>query len=75
MAAKKLFRSLRQKMFGGVCGGLADYFELDVSIVRLAFVGIGILSAVIPMAVFYIIAWIVIPAERPAPAPPPPPQS
>jgi phage shock protein C len=72
MAAKKLTRSMRQKMIGGVCGGLAEYFEVDISLVRLAFVGIGILSAVFPMTLFYIVAWIVIPAETSAPPTSPP---
>ncbi len=39
--AKKLYRSVSQKMLGGVCGGLAEYFDIDVSIVRLLFVGGG----------------------------------
>jgi len=69
MAAKRLFRSMDHKMLGGVCAGLADYFDIDVSIVRLAFVGIAILSAFFPMFIFYIIAWIVIPVDtRPSPA-------
>jgi len=69
MAAKRLFRSVDHKMLGGVCAGLADYFDIDVSLVRLAFVGIAILSAFFPMFIFYIIAWIVIPVEtRPSPA-------
>jgi len=69
MAAKRLFRSMDHKMLGGVCAGLSDYFDIDVSLVRLAFVGIAILSALFPMFIFYIIAWLVIPAEtRPSPA-------
>jgi len=69
MAAKRLFRSMDHKMLGGVCAGLSDYFDIDVSLVRLAFVGIAILSALFPMFIFYIIAWIVIPVEtRPSPA-------
>lgn len=69
MAAKRLFRSMDHKMLGGVCAGLADYFDIDVSLVRLAFVGIAILSALFPMFIFYTIAWIVIPVEtRPSPA-------
>lgn len=69
MAAKRLFRSMDHKMLGGVCTGLADYFDIDVSLVRLAFVGIAILSAFFPMFIFYIIAWIVIPVDtRPSPA-------
>ncbi len=38
--AKKLYRSAGQKMLGGVCGGLAEYFGIDVSLVRLLFVGV-----------------------------------
>ena len=69
MAAKRLFRSMDHKMLGGVCAGLSDYFDIDVSLVRLAFVGIAILSALFPMFIFYIIAWLVIPVEtRPSPA-------
>ncbi|MCJ7564631.1 MAG: PspC domain-containing protein [Candidatus Aminicenantes bacterium] len=69
MAAKRLFRSVDHKMLGGVCAGLADYFDIDVSLVRLAFVGIAILSALFPMFIFYIIAWLVIPVDtRPSPA-------
>jgi len=61
--AKKLYRSLKQKMLGGVCGGLAEYFDVDVSMVRLVFVGLALVSAIFPMVIFYIIAWIVIPLE------------
>jgi phage shock protein C len=61
---KKLYRSESRKMLGGVCGGLAAYFDLDVSLVRLIFVGISLITALIPMLVFYIIAWIIIPAEE-----------
>jgi phage shock protein C len=62
---KKLYRSVSQKMLGGLCGGLAEYFNLDVSLVRLLFVGIGLITAVLPMTFFYIIAWIVVPQEGP----------
>jgi len=63
--SKKLYRSLNQKMLGGVCGGLAEYFDADVSLVRLIFVGLTLMSAVLPMLLFYIIAWIVIPVGVP----------
>jgi phage shock protein C len=51
-------------MIGGVCGGLADYFDLDVSLVRLIFVGLALVTAIIPMVLFYLIAWIIIPVEE-----------
>jgi phage shock protein C len=64
---KKLYRSVSQKMLGGVCGGLAEYFEMDVSLVRLIFVAVGLVTALFPMTLFYLIAWIVVPVERPKP--------
>ncbi|MCK7476581.1 MAG: PspC domain-containing protein [Candidatus Moduliflexus flocculans] len=65
--AKKLYRSASQKMLGGVCGGLAEYFDVDVSIVRLFLVGLALITAVLPMTFFYIIAWIVVPQGSPPP--------
>ncbi|MBM3294318.1 MAG: PspC domain-containing protein [Candidatus Aminicenantes bacterium] len=65
--AKRLYRSLNQRMIGGVCGGLAEYFDVDVSLVRLIFTAIALISVVIPMLVFYLIAWIVIPGRIDSP--------
>jgi phage shock protein PspC (stress-responsive transcriptional regulator) len=65
--AKKLYRSTSQKMLGGVCGGLAEYFDVDVSMVRLIFAAVALVTAVLPMTFFYLIAWIVVPVERPKP--------
>jgi phage shock protein C len=62
---KKLYRSIDQKMLAGVCGGLAEYFDIDVSIVRLMLAGAALVTAVLPMFFFYIICWIVIPQEQP----------
>lgn len=62
--AKKLYRSLTKKIVGGVCGGLADYFDLDVSLIRLIFVILALVTALLPMLIFYIVAWIIIPAEE-----------
>jgi phage shock protein C len=61
--AKKLHRSLTRRMLGGVCGGLGEYFEIDVSLVRLIFVGLALVTALIPMLIFYLIAWVIIPVE------------
>lgn len=61
---KKLHRSQKQKMIGGVCGGLGEYFEIDVTLVRLIFVGLGLLTGILPMVIFYIVAWIIVPVEE-----------
>lgn len=62
---KRLFRSQSRKMLGGVCGGLGDYFDIDVTLIRLVFVAISLVTAIIPMVIFYLIAWIIIPMEEP----------
>lgn len=61
--AKKLYRSNSQKMLAGVCGGLAEYFDIDVSIVRLLFVAFDFVTGLLPLFLFYIIAWIVVPVQ------------
>jgi phage shock protein C len=60
MASKKrLYRSGREKILGGVCGGLAEYFGVDPTIVRALWIlfslayGTGI--------VLYIVLWIIMP--------------
>ena len=63
--AKKLYRSTSQKMLAGVCSGLAEYFDTDVSIIRLLTVGLALVTAFFPMFFFYIIAWIVVPLSPP----------
>ena len=58
---KRLYRSRRDRMIGGVCGGLANYIGLDATIVRLLFV----LGLFLAGGTFwaYIIVLIVIPEE------------
>jgi phage shock protein PspC (stress-responsive transcriptional regulator) len=64
-----LFRSRSDRKIGGVCGGLADYFAVDPTIVRLAVVIAAIYPGAVVFGVLaYLIAWAIIP---PAPAVPP----
>lgn len=59
---KKLYRSTSNKIVAGVCGGLADYFGLDATLIRIIWIllilmaGTGILA--------YIIAWILMPVQQ-----------
>lgn len=59
---RKLYRSKKDKMIGGVCGGIAEYLGIDPTIIRLIwaftafFWGAGI--------ILYILAWIIIPEEK-----------
>lgn len=59
---KKLTRTKYDRIFGGVCGGLAEYFDFDVTIIRLIFVLLA-LSAY-PIILIYLIMWIVIPESK-----------
>ena len=57
---KKLYRSKTQKMLAGVCGGIAEYFEMDVSIIRILWAIITIASAGFGILI-YILMIIIFP--------------
>ena len=59
MENHKLYRSVKQRMIGGVAGGLAEYFDIDTVIVRLVFVIVAIAGG--GGVLVYIILWIVLP--------------
>ncbi len=63
MSSGKLLRS-RNKILGGVCGGIAKWLGWDVTIVRITYVIISILSAAFPGTIFYIILWLIMPEEE-----------
>uniref|UniRef100_A0A7V3YFC8 PspC domain-containing protein n=1 Tax=Candidatus Caldatribacterium californiense TaxID=1454726 RepID=A0A7V3YFC8_9BACT len=58
---KRLYRSRRERILGGVCGGIAEYFGLDPSLVRIVAVLLILVGGGAILA--YIIAWILIPEE------------
>ncbi|HMS76274.1 PspC domain-containing protein [Gordonia sp. (in: high G+C Gram-positive bacteria)] len=58
-APKRLTRSTRNKWIGGVCGGIAEYFDWDPNLVRLVFVLSTMLPG--PQLLVYAVLWLVIP--------------
>ena len=56
-----LRRSRTNRMIAGVLGGLAEYFKLDPTLVRVVFVLISAFSAAFPGIIVYLILWAVIP--------------
>jgi len=58
---KRLYRSEKDKMIAGVCGGIATYFDIDASLVRLGFVAIILLGGSGLLA--YLILWLILPVE------------
>lgn len=59
---KRLYRSRKNRVLAGVCGGLGEYFNIDPVIIRLIWAvlvlvwGVGILA--------YLLAWLIIPLEK-----------
>lgn len=60
---KKLYRSEENKMVAGVCGGIGEYFNIDPTLIRLAWVLLSIPIAIFGGVLAYIIATIVIPIK------------
>lgn len=60
---KKLYRNEYDKTIAGVCSGIAEYFNLDTNLVRIAAVFLGLLLfwVVVPT---YIIAWFILPIKN-----------
>jgi len=58
---KRLYRSETNRQIAGVCGGIAEYFGIDVSLVRLAFLLATVLGG--PGIMLYIVMWVVVPEE------------
>lgn len=62
MKTKRLYRSTTNKMIAGVCGGIAEYFDADPTIIRLLAVLLLIVSG--PIAVIaYIAAAVIVPIK------------
>jgi phage shock protein C len=61
-ASARLFRSRTDRRIAGVCGGLAEYFDVDPTIMRVSWVIVSIIAgAVVFGVVAYLVAWFIIP--------------
>jgi phage shock protein C len=70
---RKLYRSRTQRMVAGVCGGLAEYFNIDTTVIRVLFLVLTLFGG--SGLVIYLVMWILVPDASKAPpttsAPPP----
>jgi phage shock protein C len=57
----RLYRSQTDRMLAGVCGGLARYFNIDPTVVRLVFVVLALAGG--PGVLLYLLLWIITPIE------------
>jgi phage shock protein C len=58
---RKLYRSKTNRQLAGVCGGLAQYFNLDATLVRVLFILLAVLGG--SGLVLYLAMWIIVPKE------------
>ena len=61
---RKLRRSVSDRWLAGVCGGLAEYFGMDATAVRVGYVLLSILSAAFPGILVYLILWFLVPERE-----------
>ncbi|MDR1407239.1 MAG: PspC domain-containing protein [Tannerella sp.] len=61
--SKRLYRSNEDKMIAGVCGGIADYFELDPTLVRVGYILLSVFTF-FSGVLGYLVLWIVIPQKK-----------
>ena len=64
---KRLMRSATDRKIAGVCGGIAEYFDIDSTVVRLVWLVLLFIPVpIVPSIVAYIVAWLVMP-QAPVP--------
>lgn len=68
---RRLYRNTNDAILGGVCSGLADYLQMDKTVVRVLYVLISVFSALFPGILVYIVLLFVIPPRPPGTGPPP----
>jgi phage shock protein C len=56
---RKLYRSRDQRMLAGVCGGLAEYFNVDVTVIRVLFLVLSVFGGT--GLVIYVVMWLIVP--------------
>ena len=64
---RRLMRSQRNRKIAGVCGGIAEYANLDPTIVRLIWAAVTLFPVTVPIGLIgYLIAWVIMPEETTA---------
>jgi phage shock protein C len=63
MSGNRLERSKKERMIGGVCGGLSKYFNIDVSIIRLLF-ALSVFVFHLGAVLVYVLLLLIIPLEQ-----------
>ena len=62
---RKLYKSDTDKIFAGVIGGIGEYVDIDPTVLRLVYILLTVMTAVLPAIIGYIVAALIIP-KRPS---------
>ncbi|HEX5395115.1 MAG TPA: PspC domain-containing protein [Candidatus Saccharimonadales bacterium] len=60
---KRLYRSEKDRMISGICGGIGEYYDTDPTIIRVLWVLVAVLTVFFPMFIAYLVLAIIIPSE------------
>ena len=60
---RKLYLSREDSKIFGVCGGIGQTYDIDPTLVRLVVVFFCFATGILPLALTYIIAWVIVPKE------------
>ena len=58
---KKLYRSKKNRMIAGVCGGIGEYLNVDPTFIRLLFIALLVFTGFFPGLIAYLIWWVIVP--------------
>ncbi len=61
---KKLYRSSKDKMLSGLCGGFGETFSIDPTLVRLVFVFLFVSTGFLALLIAYIVGWMIVPKDE-----------
>ncbi len=60
----KLYKMEKGKKIAGICAGVADSYNMDVTLVRLIFIFVTVLTGIWPGVVTYLVAWYLLPEKE-----------
>jgi phage shock protein C len=62
---KKLYISKKDRKIFGICGGIGETYDIDPTLVRLVVVFLCFATAILPVVLTYLAAWIIVPEKPP----------
>ncbi len=62
---KRLYLSKDDSKIFGVCGGIGETYDIDPTLVRLAVLFLCVATAILPVLLTYLVAWIIVPEKPP----------